>query len=239
MVRLRSHQRKRPSHGFAPGHRWLPLSKSSALCLAVNFIVVTEKGFEFVENSRVELFQTSEIGVELGAHRALRAPRLNVAAANLQILDALIGEGVLVVTDQQRSVQFRHHLLFDYMASRVFMDAEAIVSGQAVFPKAEGLGLLLAPAMGFLLRGLWAEEPRHNRFWTAVSHLLGTQDCDPVIRSVAARMAAEVPSTAEDILAFAQAIAAGDAEALAALSHVAGAVAVTLETPRGPCWRRG
>ena len=170
---------------------------------------------------------------EMVAHRALRAARLSIAAANPQILDALIREGVLVVTDQQRSVQFRHHLLFDYMASRVFMDAEAIVSGQAVFPKAEGLGLLLAPAMGFLLRGLWAEEPRHNRFWTAVSHLLGAQDCDPVIRSVAARMAAELPSTAEDILPFAQAIAAGDAEAVAALSHVAGAVAVRLEDTPG------
>src|SRR5205807_994769 len=138
--------------------------------------------------------------------------------------DALIGEGVLVVTDQRRSVQFRHHLLFDYMASRVFMDAEEIVSGQAVFPKADGLGLLLAPATGFLLRNSWAEEHRHDRFWTAVGHLLGAQDCDPVIRSVAARMAAELPSTAEDILPFAQAILAGDAQAVAAVWHIAGAV---------------
>ena len=170
---------------------------------------------------------------EMVANRALHAPRLSVAAANPQILDALIGEGVLV-TDQRRSVQFRHHLLFDYVASRVFMDADAIVSGQAVFSKAEGLGLLLAPAMGFVLRGLWSEEPKHNRFWTAVSYLLSTE-CDPIIRSVAARMAAELPSAAEDVLPIAQAIEAGDSKAVAALSHVAGAVAVRLEdTPVAP-----
>ena len=46
-------------------------------------------------------------------------------------------------------------------------------------------------------------------------------------------MAAELPSTAEDILPFAQAIAAGDAEAVSALSHVAGAVAVRLEDTPG------
>ena len=80
---------------------------------------------------------------EMVAHRALRAARLSIAAANPQILDALIREGVLVVTDQQRSVQFRHHLLFDYMASRAFMDAEEIVSGQAVFRRLMASGCFL------------------------------------------------------------------------------------------------
>lgn len=172
---------------------------------------------------------------EMVALRAFRAPRLKVAATNPQILDVLIGEGVLVFTDQQRSVQFRHHLLFDYVASRVFMDTDAIESGQVAFPKADGLGLILAPAMSFLLCGLWAEERRHERFWTAVIHLLGAKDCDPVIRSVAARMAAELPSAAEDILLFAQAIAARAEEAVTALSHVARAVVVRLEdTPGAP-----
>jgi len=52
-------------------------------------------------------------------------------------------------------------------------------------------------------------------------------------------MAAELPSTAEDVLLIAQAIAAGDAKAIAALSHVARAVAVSWKTPWERLWRRG
>lgn len=167
------------------------------------------------------------------ANRALRASRVRVAAANPTILDTLTGEGVLVVTNGERSVQFRHHILFDYVASRVLLDPDAIVAGSATFPKAEGLGLVLAPAMGFLLQSLYAEGADRERFWTAVSNQLGAPDCDPIIRSIVARMAAELPVRAEDISAFAAKVNAGSAAATTALSHVAGAMAVRLEDEPG------
>jgi hypothetical protein len=166
---------------------------------------------------------------EMVERRTLRAPRLTVAAQNPNILDALVGEGVLVSTDQQRSVQFRHHLLFDYVANRVFLDPSAIVAGQTAFPKADGLGLVLAPAMSFLLRGLWSEDTQHSRFWNAVSQLLGGRDCDPVIRGIAARMAAELSVVADDISPFTQMIGQHDANALSALPHIVSAIAVRLE----------
>ncbi|MGV6876528.1 hypothetical protein ACUSIJ_28150 [Pseudochelatococcus sp. B33] len=166
---------------------------------------------------------------EMVTNRALRAQRVKVAVANPTILDTLTGEGVLVVTNGERSVQFRHHLLFDYVASRVFLDPDAVAAGSATFPKVEGLGLVLAPAMGFLLQSLWAEGAAHDRFWMAVGTLLGAADCDPVICSIAARMAAELPVTAEDIYAFAAMVNAGSAAAVAALPHVAGAMAVRVE----------
>ncbi len=170
---------------------------------------------------------------EMVTTRALRVPRLKVAAANPTILDALTAEGVLVMADQQRSIQFRHHILFDYVASRVFLNADDIVSGAASFPKARGLGLALAPALGFLLQSLWSEDAGHDHFWTAVSQLLGAPDVDPVIRSVAARMAAELPSTPKDIEVFTSAINGNDAAATIALQHVAGAVAIRLEDDQG------
>src|SRR5262249_42077382 len=159
-------------------------------------------------------------------HHALRAQRLKVAAANPDILDTLVGEGVLVLMNGERSVQFRHHLLFDYVASCVFLDIDDIVSGTATFPKSDGLGLALAPAMGFFLQALWSEDLNRNSFWTAISNLLGVSDCDPVIRSVAARMAAELPVKAEDINALARAINAGVPTANTALPHIASAVVV-------------
>ena len=178
---------------------------------------------------------------EMVARRTLQATRLDVAEKFPQMLDALTGEGVLVLTNQQRSVQFRHHLLFDYAASRVFLDVEQIVSGKAVFPKTDGLGLVLAPAMSFLLRGLWTEDGQHDQFWSAVSRLLGAHDCDPLIRAVAARMAAELPVAATDIMPFARMVTLSDTNALAALAHIVGAIAVRFEdqpTAALPPWVR-
>ncbi len=54
-----------------------------------------------------------------------------------------------------------------------------------------------------------------------------------MIRSIAARMAAELPVAADDINAFATAINADSAAAIAALPHVAGAMAVRLEDELG------
>src|SRR5205809_738601 len=61
---------------------------------------------------------------EMVANRALRAQRIKVAAANPGILDTLTSEGVLVLTNGERSAQFRHHLVFDYVASRVYLDPD-------------------------------------------------------------------------------------------------------------------
>ncbi len=163
------------------------------------------------------------------ARRTLRAPKLEVAAHNPGALEALIGVGVLVLTDAGRSIQFRHHLLFDYVASRVFLDGEAVAGGEARFPKADGLGLILAPAFGFMLRGLWSQDVDHGRFWTAVANLAAQSDGDAVIRSLAARTAAELPESKEDVDAFARAVIEGLPCATAALPQVAGALAVRLE----------
>jgi len=161
--------------------------------------------------------------------RSLRAPRLSVAQDHPAMIDALTAEGVLILADQTRLVQFRHHLLFDYVASRVFLSAHDIVSGAAHLAKADGLGLLLGPAMRFLLQGLWTEESSRQRFWNAATHLLGSKDGDPVIAGVTSRTAAELAFTADDVIPLASAIAKGDPNAIRALAHVVGAVAVRLE----------
>lgn len=166
---------------------------------------------------------------EMVSRRALKATRLAAAAGEPIALDRLAGAGVLAFVERERSVQFRHHLLFDYVASRVHLDADAIADGTMAFPRAGGVGLILGPALGFLLEELWSCDPGHQRFWTVATTLLGAPDCDPVIRSIAARMAAELALHAADIVPFARAVRSGDFTAIAALKHVAGAVAVELE----------
>ncbi|MEA3197949.1 MAG: hypothetical protein QOF32_2001, partial [Gammaproteobacteria bacterium] len=161
--------------------------------------------------------------------RALRAPLLDVASRDPTALQALEGDGALIAIDNGRSIQFRHHLLFDFAASRLLLNPDTIISGTTSFQRADALGLMLAPALTFLLRELWAEDGDRVRFWIACCRLLGDNNCDPIIRSVTSRMAAELPLTSQDTQRFAEHCVAADQFAIGALTHVVGAVSVRLE----------
>jgi hypothetical protein len=161
--------------------------------------------------------------------RALRAPAAVAAESFPDAFDALCIQGVLIRVENDRYIQFRHHLLFDYVASRLLLDMDAIVFGRSRFPKAEAKGLMLAPALGFLLQELWASEPDRDRYWTAVEQIVGDSQGDPVLRSAAGRLSAELPEVAEDALALARHVTSGDAHAITALGHVTAALAVRIE----------
>ncbi|WP_296075153.1 ATP-binding protein [uncultured Agrobacterium sp.] len=161
--------------------------------------------------------------------RALRAPRLQAAAADPAMIDTLCKEGVLVVVDNDRWIQFRHHLLFDYAAARLALEPSEIVSGAYRFTKAAAQGLMLSPALGFVLREIWESERDHARFWTALVVLINDEDGDPIIRSTAGRLGAEFPVEARDCLWIGYLAVSGDEKARKTLSHVAGALAVRLE----------
>lgn len=161
--------------------------------------------------------------------RALRAPAIQAAGNDPAIIEILCKEGVLVVVDGDRWVQFRHHLLFDYAAARLAFEPSDIVSGAYRFSKAESLGLMLSPALGFVLREIWETETDHARFWIALGRLINDEDGDPIIRSTAGRLGAEFPADAEDCLWISDLAISGDATAPKTLSHVSGALVVRLE----------
>lgn len=161
--------------------------------------------------------------------RALRAPTLQAAGDNPAMIDTLCKEGVLVVVDAGRGVQFRHHLLFDYAAARLALDPSTIVNGAYRFSKADALGLMLSPALGFVLREVWESETNHARFWIAVGTLINDDDGDPIIRSTAGRLGAEFPVAPQDCLWLGNLAKAGDNTVSKTLSHIAGALVVQLE----------
>lgn len=161
--------------------------------------------------------------------RALRAPTRVIAAATPEALDALLLQGVLARVENERFIQFRHHLLFDYAASRLLMDVDGIVSGDVRYLKGQTVGLMLAPALGFLLQELWVSQPDHARYWTAVEKMVGDPDADPILRSVASRLSAELPEDPADMRAVAAHVAAGREMVPTALWHVVSALAVRLE----------
>lgn len=161
--------------------------------------------------------------------RTLRTPTAPIATPDPEALNSLLHHGVLARVENDRYVQFRHHLIFDYAASRLLMDVDGIVSGAKEYLRGETVGLMLAPALGFLLHELWGSENNRERFWTAVERILGNANGDPIFRSVAGRLSAELPETAQDVHAIAVHTAAHKEHAATALRHVVAALAVRVE----------
>lgn len=62
--------------------------------------------------------------------------------------------------------------------------------GNFAFPANRAQGLLLSPALGFVLQEIWDYNEDHHGFWQAVSHSVNDSDGDPIIRSATGRIAA-------------------------------------------------
>ncbi|KPF62768.1 hypothetical protein IP69_20145 [Bosea sp. AAP35] len=161
--------------------------------------------------------------------RALRAPVATAASSDPEMIDLLASEGVIIVVDNGRWVQFRHHLLFDFAAARMLIDPEKLVDGTLRFAKEQGRGLMLAPALSFVLREIWERELDRTDFWSAAAIILADQDSDPVIRSATGRICAEYPKAVGDLTILADRVVAGDAKAAKAFMHAVGAFAIRLE----------
>ncbi|OEC93383.1 hypothetical protein [Rhizobium sp. YK2] len=159
----------------------------------------------------------------------MEATRLMAGAGSGDALDRLLHRGVLISVNGDREVAFRHHILFDYAASRTAVDLDA--RADSLLDR-KGAGLLLAPALSFALQHLWeASAPGRNRFWQAVIHLADDSATDPIVRSVASRLACELPADAEDIAGLARLMAQPTEmqSALGAFRHIVGALSVRLE----------
>jgi SpoVK/Ycf46/Vps4 family AAA+-type ATPase len=182
---------------------------------------------------------------EMVTARALRANRLSAAGSDPIIFDTLLHENVLVLLPGERHVAFRHHILFDYAASRVYLDPHDISATAALLSSKSDLGLMLAPALAFALESLWiGSGTDHTAFWSAVVTIAGAIQSDPIARSVAARVASEFPTAANDMRGLSEALRGPEDRrrtAVAAFSHIVGALAIRLEdqaeyTPEPWCY---
>jgi hypothetical protein len=165
--------------------------------------------------------------------RSLQADRLSAGASNSDALENLLRESVLMGVSGERYIAFRHHILFDFAASRVYLDLLNAEHLAGVLTTERSLGLMLGPALIFALNELWARSSgRRNEFWRAILICVGRSDIDPVVRSIAARVACEAPSHREDIqglLAPLRGTSEEAAQAKIALTHVIGSLTVRAE----------
>ena len=127
-----------------------------------------------------------------------------------------------------RYTAFRHNILFDYAASRLYLDAAQAEDLRKLFERGQGLGLLLAPALGYALQDLWRRDTDRSAYWDTALEMIGDKSVDPIARSVAARSCCELPRTDEDVTALIGGILAKPAAA-AALNHIVGSLSIRLE----------
>jgi hypothetical protein len=170
----------------------------------------------------------------------MEATRIAAGAGTGNALDELLQRGVLNSVNGDRGVAFRHHILFDYVASRTVVDLDDAARTHELL-KRSGASLLLAQALSFALQSLWETSGvGRDRFWQATADLAGNLAADPIARSVAARVGCDLPSEAQDMAGLIRLMEQPSkrAKAFGAFRHIVGALSVRLEdetgVPRAP-----
>ncbi|MCA8119033.1 hypothetical protein LGN07_09920 [Burkholderia cepacia] len=160
---------------------------------------------------------------------SLQAPFDAVVAGSSEKVDELVAGGILVQINRGRAFQFRHHILFDFAVSETYLNTDGIVDGTQRFSKDDAHGLMLGPALLFVLQELWEENVDRHRFWNAVANIVADQTGDPVLRSSASRAAVEFPVTATDTAWLVNEVAHHNPAMSHVLNHVGGALAVRID----------
>lgn len=159
--------------------------------------------------------------------RLLRAPKH--AIEEPEVLDKLSSDGVLIEVSHDLWVQFRHHVLFDFASAQHLLASSFVSQPQPELHVDGANGLLLAPAIRFVLQTVWEDDQTREQFWAIVERLVADDDVDPVIRIATARMAADLPRCPEDISGLVRRVGSRSASATSALSRIVGAVVIATE----------
>jgi hypothetical protein len=137
------------------------------------------------------------------AERGVEADAGPIERNHGAMLDSLQQAGVVVPRRNGRQIAFRHNILFDYVASRLYLDPFKPERLQGLFLRDRGLGLILGPALGYALQELWDYESDHQLFWALLTLLVSDKNVDPIARSLASRRAVEFTRSIADIQGFA------------------------------------
>lgn len=145
-------------------------------------------------------------------------------------LDSVVQTGVL--TDTGDLVSFAHHVLFDHVAGRFYLewDDPARLIGQLCGDSS--IALMLAPALRFAIERLWRQDADGKaQVWRLVADIYADAAVDPVLANVALRTAIERVVTPVDVAGLVTLIVARpNDEALATmLSRLARFVGLTVD----------
>lgn len=121
-------------------------------------------------------------------------------------IDEIIQSGVLA--DAGDLVSFSHHVLFDHVAGRFFLEWDEPSSLIRQLGGDSSIALMLAPAFRFAVERLWRTDgPSKPSAWRLIADVYADADVDPVLANVALRTAIERVSTNEDVGGLARLVA--------------------------------
>ena len=122
-------------------------------------------------------------------------------------LDAVIQAGVL--TDAGDLVSFAHHVLFDHVAGRFYLEWDDPVRLIAQLGGDSSIALMLAPALRFAIERLWRQDATgKTQVWRLVADIYADPAVDPVLANVALRTAIDRVAMPADIVGLVALIAA-------------------------------
>ncbi|WP_372090725.1 hypothetical protein P7L79_17170 [Tistrella mobilis] len=148
-------------------------------------------------------------------------------------LDAVIQTGVL--TESGDLVSFAHHVLFDHVAGRFFLEWDDPVRLIGQLGGDSSIALMLAPALRFAIERLWRQDTDGKaQVWQLVADIYADPAVDPVLANVALRTAIERVATSADVAGLVALIAARPSEeALATMLSRLGRRLITSHTRCG------
>jgi len=175
----------------------------------------------------------AEACLELVVKTMVEKPFKNVAVGPIRqqhapALEVLLRQGVLVDPSDGRFLAFQHNILFDYAASRLYLDPFDEDQLKHTFARAQSLGLLLGPALSFALKQLWEENGDRALFWKQLILLTADRNVDAIARCQASRTAAELVASNQEIEELIRQLRA-HAGAKPVVEGLAGALSVLLE----------
>jgi hypothetical protein len=194
---------------------------------------------ERLSTIRLQRAATSAVGAMVDRRR-LWVRKIDVAHEGL---DDVLKTGVMTV--DRDLVGFAHHVLFDHIAGRFFLewnDPERLVQQ---IQSAPAIGFLLGPSLRFAMELVWRHDaPERPRSWQLTAAIAGAHDLDPVIGSVALRTPADSVETTRDVEGLRDLLrASDDVNALAAmLSRLARFVSMniaesgSIDEPKATAW---
>ncbi|WP_246176965.1 ATP-binding protein [Parvibaculum sedimenti] len=142
----------------------------------------------------------------VGAMVARRRLAVRKVVVGHDQLDAVIQTGVLAESGDL--VSFAHHVLFDHVAGRFFLEWD---DPARLIPQLGGdssIALMLAPALRFAIERLWRQDAESKaQVWRLVADIYADPAVDPVLANVALRTATERVATSADVAGLVELIA--------------------------------
>lgn len=117
-------------------------------------------------------------------------------------LDDVIRSGAL--SEVGDLVSFSHHVLFDHVAGRFFLDWDDPLRLTEQLGGDSSIALMLAPALRFAVERLWrSDRDGKSAVWHFIADVYSKADVDPVLANVALRTAIERVQNISDIAGLA------------------------------------